>query len=317
MKRLSTILHFLLRLLVGTALAQNSTKCQSLTSDQTQLIFNVVSSPSDPQSYTLTNTGTTLLRVLITPPANTQVGWNNTAFRMIPFYANIEAYGGTAIIHVEIITSTPISTLNESITNNGGGINSVTVQITGTAPLPIQLRSFKAATLNSKGVKLTWTTASETNNYGFYVQRNGVDLSFIAGHGTTLDQHTYSYTDNPGPGQHRYGLKQVDLDGTATFSETILMDVAAPVPTKFSLNQNYPNPFNPSTQIAFSTTKEGPVSLRVYDILGREVATLVNENRKPGEYSERFDATRFASGVYMYVLQSADGRLTSRMILSK
>jgi hypothetical protein len=83
------------------------------------------------------------------------------------------------------------------------------------------------------------------------------------------------------------------------------------------LNPNYPNPFNPSTQIAFSTTKEGPVSLRVYDVLGREVVTLVNENRKAGEYTERFDGSRLASGVYMYVLQSAEGRLTSRMVLSK
>jgi hypothetical protein len=184
-------------------------------------------------------------------------------------------------------------------------------------PLPIQLSSFKAATLANNGVTLNWTTASETNNYGFYVQRNGVDLSFIAGHGTTLDQHSYSFTDNPGPGQYKYGLKQVDLDGTATLSETILTDVAAPVPTGFALDQNYPNPFNPSTQIAFSVTKDGPVTLRVFDILGREVAALVNENRKPGQYTERFDGSRLASGVYMYVLQTAEGRLTSRMILSK
>ena len=88
-------------------------------------------------------------------------------------------------------------------------------------------------------------------------------------------------------------------------------------PAKFSLTQNFPNPFNPSTQIVFSVTKEGPVTLRVFDILGREVATLVNGNRKPGEYTERFDGTRLASGVYMYVLQAAEGRLTSRMILSK
>jgi hypothetical protein len=89
------------------------------------------------------------------------------------------------------------------------------------------------------------------------------------------------------------------------------------VSSTFALKSNYPNPFNPSTQIAFSITKEGPVTLRVYDILGREVATLVNENRKPGQYTERFDGSRLASGVYMYVLQSGDGRLTSRMILSK
>jgi hypothetical protein len=183
------------------------------------------------------------------------------------------------------------------------------------SPLPIQLASFKVGTMDNRSVRLTWTTLSETNNYGFYVRRDDRDITFIAGHGTTLDQHTYSYTENPGPGQHRYGLKQVDLDGTATFSETILMDLTRP--TKFALEPNYPNPFNPSTRIAFSVTKEGPVSLRVYDILGREVGTLVNENRKAGQYNERCDGSRFASGVYMYVLQTAEGRLTGRMILSK
>jgi len=181
--------------------------------------------------------------------------------------------------------------------------------------LPIQLVSFNAETFSNNGVALTWTTVSETNNYGFYVQRDGKDITFIAGQGTTLQQHTYSYTDNPSPGQYKYRLRQVDLNGTVTFSESVTIDVSTP--HKFTLAQNYPNPFNPSTQIVFSTTKEGPVSLRVYDILGREVATLVNGNRKPGEYTERFDGGRVASGVYMYVLQSGDGRLTRRMILSK
>ena len=181
--------------------------------------------------------------------------------------------------------------------------------------LPIQLASFKAVALAGGGVTLKWTTVGETNNYGFYVQRNGVDLTFIAGHGTTLDQHSYSFSDSPVPGQFKYGLKQVDLDGTATLSETILMDVATIA--KFALNQNYPNPFNPSTQIAFSISKEGPTSLRMYDVLGSEVATLVNENRKAGEYTERFDGSRLASGVYMYVLRSSEGQLVGRMILSK
>jgi hypothetical protein len=246
--------------------------------------------------------------------AQIQISFDNINFGTSG-YTPISGNGGTLTVYVRVVTSSA-GTLNAWIDNTGAGYDAQ-VSIIGDVPLPIQLASFKAATLNCKGVSLTWTTASETNNYGFYVQRNGVDLAFIAGHGTTLDQHAYSYNDNPSLGQYRYGLKQVDLDGTATLSETILMDVAAPAPIKFVLNQNYPNPFNPSTRISFSITKEGPVSLRVYDILGREVATLVNENRKPGEYSERFDGSRLASGVYMYVLQSAEGRLTSRMVLSK
>jgi hypothetical protein len=319
MKRISRIFYFALLLLVGTEFSQNSAQCQSVTVTPSTLTFtDITVSPSAAQTITITNgTGDA---VYISASPHTQIhmdgfGWQG--------YGE-GCFGSTHssfTVSVRISTDTHVDNLNESLPIYAGicGYISPTasVLINGSAPLPIQLASFKAATLSGNGVSLTWTTFSETNNYGFYVQRNGVDLKFIAGHGTTLDQHSYSYTDNPVPGQYKYGLKQVDLDGTAALSETILMDVAAPVPTKFVLNQNYPNPFNPSTQIAFSITKESPVSLRVYDVLGREVATLVNENRKPGQYTERFDGTRLASGVYMYVLQTAEGRLTSRMILSK
>jgi hypothetical protein len=98
-------------------------------------------------------------------------------------------------------------------------------------------------------------------------------------------------------------------------SESLGLDIIPP--SKFALTQNYPNPFNPSTQIAFSITKEGPVSLKVYDILGREITTILNDNRKAGQYTERFDGRRVASGVYVYVLRSSEGQLTSKMILSK
>jgi hypothetical protein len=176
--------------------------------------------------------------------------------------------------------------------------------------LPIQLASVKVT-----GTTMTWSTVSETRNYGFYVQRDAVDIAFIAGHGTTLQQHTYSYTDHPLPGQYQYRLKQVDLDGTTTFSEGITVVVSAP--REFTLAQNYPNPFNPSTKISFTLTKEGPVSLRVYDILGREVSTLVNEYRKPGQYTETFNGNQMSSGVYVCVLSSSEGRLTAQMMLLK
>jgi hypothetical protein len=110
-------------------------------------------------------------------------------------------------------------------------------------------------------------------------------------------------------------LKQVDLDGTTTFSEGITVVVSAP--REFTLAQNYPNPFNPSTKISFTLTKDGPVSLRVYDILGREVFTLVNEYRKPGQYTETFNGNQMSSGVYVCVLSSSEGRLTAQMMLLK
>jgi hypothetical protein len=258
--------------------------------------------------------------VKLTPSKHTQIAISpNGTYFTTSFSVYVPKNNGTVTINVKVVTDSLISILNETIANDGcsepyADLEAYApVQISGQAPLPIQLSLFKATTLVNNGVTLTWTTVSETNNYGFNVQRNGANIAFIQGHGTTIGQHTYSYTDNPGPGKYQYRLQQVDLNGTATLSESILMDVVG----KFALNQNYPNPFNPSTQIAFSVTKDGPVSLRVYDILGREVATLVNENRKPGQYTERFDGTRFASGLYMYVLRNSEGQLTCRMILSK
>jgi len=109
-----------------------------------------------------------------------------------------------------------------------------------------------------------------------------------------------------------FSLHRADLEVITSVAES-----APERSSSFALEHNYPNPFNPSTQIAFTTTKEGPVSLRVYDILGREVAVLFNGNRNPGHYTERFDGGRVASGVYIYVLRSSEGQRSGRMVLSK
>jgi hypothetical protein len=196
--------------------------------------------------------------------------------------------------------------------------------------LPIQLASFAASAIANNSVRLSWRTISEINNYGFYVQQRlqsdslftEVPNSFIAGHGTTIEPQVYSFTHtNAGSVASQYRLKQVDLDGTLNYSEPVQVTTTTNVkelkPTVFGLQQNYPNPFNPSKRIIFSIAEEGPISLRVYDILGSEVASLVNENRQPGQYTEQFNGSRLASGVYMYVLRSSEGQLVGRMMLSK
>jgi sugar lactone lactonase YvrE len=89
------------------------------------------------------------------------------------------------------------------------------------------------------------------------------------------------------------------------------------IPTGYTLSQNYPNPFNPSTQIRFTITQTGMTTLKVYDVMGREVATLVDESLSPGAYTVRFDASHLSSGTYMYVLTSGSARLTNKMMLVK
>ena len=189
-----------------------------------------------------------------------------------------------------------------------------------TSPLPVQLTGFTASLVQSNGVLLKWSTASETNNYGFTVQRKGdgdayfTDLpgGFVGGRGTTVETQFYTYTDNgvTATGRYSYRLQQEDLDGTVHFSESVTVfvsatDVVEVAPHVFQLLQNYPNPFNPSTQVKFSVEKTGKAVVKVYTILGAEVATLFEGIAEAGRYyTMTFDAANLASGIYFYRLRT-------------
>ena len=89
------------------------------------------------------------------------------------------------------------------------------------------------------------------------------------------------------------------------------------MPKDYNLSQNYPNPFNPSTSINYSIPIGGIVKLKVFDVLGREVATLVNTQQKTGNHKIEFNASKFASGIYFYTLQINDFISTKKMVLLK
>ena len=190
--------------------------------------------------------------------------------------------------------------------------------------VPVELTSFTAIG-NFGAVELQWITATETNNQGFEVQRsNGSDfetIAFIEGHGTTTEVQAYIYSDKSvNVGSYSYRLKQVDFDGKSTYSDVI--EVNVPAPAEFALDQNYPNPFNPSTKIAFRLAVDSKVSLKVFDVLGQEVATLVNTNLVAGAHSVDFDASSLNIGVYFYRIEATgvDGTNfvdVKKMILTK
>ena len=196
--------------------------------------------------------------------------------------------------------------------------------IYGSDPIPVELTSF-TATANLGAVELSWITATETNNRGFEVQRSAggefETIAFVEGHGTTTQTNAYSYTDKTvGTGSYSYRLKQVDFDGTFEYSNVVEVEVA--VPAEFALDQNYPNPFNPSTKIAFRLAVDSKVSLKVFDILGQEVTSLVNGNLVAGGHSVDFDASSLNSGVYLYRIEATgvDGSNfvdVKKMILTK
>jgi hypothetical protein len=185
--------------------------------------------------------------------------------------------------------------------------------------IPVELKSFNAS-VNINSVNLNWSTATETNNSGFQIERsNGsayVVVGFAAGNGTTTEIQHYTFTDNNvSTGKYSYRLKQIDLDGTFEYSKTI--DVEVTTPLEFSLAQNFPNPFNPSTSIKYAISNKQFVQLKIFDVLGKEVATLVNEEKSAGSYEVNFNASQLSSGIYFYKLQSGSFVQTRKMILLK
>lgn len=199
------------------------------------------------------------------------------------------------------------------------------------APVPVQLASFSARLAPNNLVELEWMTISETNNYGFEVQKRlgevgmfrTIENSFVPGHGTTLEPHWYRFTDpTTAPGDWRYRLKQIDLDATVHYSEPIAITVPTGVegsvqPAAFRLEQNHPNPFNPTTEIGYEIAVAGYVTLKVYDVLGRELQTLVQGVKQAGRYTATWNASDAPSGVYFYRLDAAGFTQTKRMLLMK
>lgn len=190
---------------------------------------------------------------------------------------------------------------------------------TGGPYIPVELSSFTATAINNN-VQLKWSTASELNNRGFQIERlsgqNWTNIGFADGYGTTTDVQHYSFNDNNlQPGVYSYRLKQIDFDGTFAYSNEIEVDVNGV--TTFALEQNYPNPFNPSTIINYQLPESGNVTLKIYDVLGNEVASLVNEFKESGVHSVSFNASEFASGVYVYKLQAGDFISAKKMLLTK
>ncbi|MEW5798840.1 MAG: T9SS type A sorting domain-containing protein, partial [Bacteroidota bacterium] len=140
---------------------------------------------------------------------------------------------------------------------------------------------------------------------------------FVEGNGTTNAPKEYSFTDSKlNAGKYSYRLKQIDRDGKFEYSQSVEVTIAN-VPKEFALEQNYPNPFNPSTMINYQLPMTNHVTLKVYDAIGREVATLVNEVKEAGSYTVQFDGTKLSSGIYFARLQSGEKSQVKKLMLMK
>ncbi len=140
---------------------------------------------------------------------------------------------------------------------------------------------------------LNWSTATESNNIGFEVERKSdkefVTIGFINGAGNSTEPQKYSYTDNDlEAGRYEYRLKQIDFDGNYDYSNVV--DVEINILNSLTLEQNYPNPFNPSTRIKYSIPESGFVNITIYNLLGEKVTELVNEESSAGNHYTDFNA---------------------------
>ncbi len=188
--------------------------------------------------------------------------------------------------------------------------------------IPVNLVSFSAE-VNKNNVLLSWKTATETNNSGFEIQRKSSEsntwekVTFVKGQGSSTELMEYSFADNNlMPNKYNYRLKQIDYDGTINYSNIIEVTINE-LPVSISLEQNYPNPFNPETKILFSIPNKQVVSLKIFDVLGKEVVTLINEELNPGNYSKIWNAQNLSSCVYFYQLQTEGISLVKKMNLMK
>ena len=192
--------------------------------------------------------------------------------------------------------------------------------------LPVEMTAFNSS-VNKNNVTLKWTTATETNNKGFDIERkaangNWVKAGNLQGSNTKTTPTNYTFEDKKlNAGKYNYRLKQVDVNGNYRyFNLNTVVEVG--VPKSYSLSQNYPNPFNPVTKIDFELPFDSKVKMVLYDILGREVKVLVpNELKQAGFYSLEINALNLASGTYFYRMvansQNKDFVFTKKMVVVK
>ncbi len=197
---------------------------------------------------------------------------------------------------------------------NPPAVNIITEQI----PLAVELADFYAVAAK-RDIQLHWRTLSETNNFGFELQRKSegasyIEIAFITGQGTITEPHDYSFTDfEVSGGKYFYQLKQIDNNGSFSYSDEI--EVILALPTDFELLQNYPNPFNPTTTLEFELAADGPVKLNVYNLAGQFMTTAFEKQKPAGRYRVEINAENWPSGIYFARLQAGGRILTRKMLL--
>ena len=263
---------------------------------------------------------------------------NNLAVQLAadPEWLSVNNYSGTIYsgnsVNIGLMINTDGLEMGEysmdvEISTNDPAHQTIVVPISMTvqSEVPVELLSFNAEMVDDN-VVLNWATATETNNSGYQIekrQKSDVkgqtefnNVGFVSGKGTTTEKSVYSFSDkNEKPGTYVYRLKQIDLDGTYSYSNEVEIEVTGP--KDFALYQNYPNPFNPSTTIKFALPVKTNLSLNIYNTLGEKVAEIFKGEMEEGYHEMMFNASGLSSGIYYYTITADNFSETKKMILIK
>jgi len=284
-----------------------------------------IKNTTDASSGTVYSSGTINLPFLETAGNNDKWQEMNNLVEVID--PNVLTAGETYYLHVWFYVDDNDASKRVYDSNNSQNYVATLIIDSG---LPVELTTFTANAVNNK-IELAWQTATEVNNYGFEIERAKdtesklwEKIGFVEGHGNSNSPKHYSFIDNTvSSGKYFYRLKQIDIDGSFEYSNVVEINLS--LSTEFYLNQNYPNPFNPATTIKYTIPENDggaplDVKLIVYDVLGREITTLVNEKQRAGSYEATFNAGSgdgLPSGIYFYKLTAGNFSEVKKMILMK
>lgn len=222
--------------------------------------------------------------------------------------------GSFRLINTSDGTSTEIGAFGQYETITGLSINA------NCSIVPVEMVSF-SANPSGNNIELNWCTASETNNAGFEIERKSAStewgkIGFVSGAGTSTEIINYKFRDNNVlPGSYSYRLKQIDHNGQFEYSNEIKADVNAVF--GYALEQNYPNPFNPSTVIRFSVPEASMVTVSVFNMTGEIIDVITKEYYQSGSYNLNYNASGFASGVYLIKMEAGSFVSTKKITLVK
>jgi len=225
------------------------------------------------------------------------------------------------------VTTTPNSEYTYAVYMRDMGYNYSSGASSDITALPVQLSCFNASVINNE-VHLNWETATEINNYGFDIERTVVcngygvlndwqKIGFVKGNGNSSSPKFYSFEDKPfGGKEFKYRLKQIDFDGKFEYSNVVFVSLDSSI-SNFELCQNYPNPFNPKTKIIYTIPRGTNVKITVYDMIGREITTLIDKYHERGTYQVEFNGSTLCSGMYCYKLNAGIFSDVKKFILIK